>query len=110
MEGRGAGLAREVAAKVITPKPRKAKNVRATLGDDISQRRVAGEGQEMRVDVGQRRHREHGENTDNHVHYDRLGSGHRLRAQNVEDSHSQEDKDGEGLIQAESPLDTTVAA
>ena len=58
--------------KVMTPKPRKAKNVSATL-DTMSPNGVAGEGQEVGVDVGQRRHREHREDAEHDDHDDGLG-------------------------------------
>ena len=61
-------------------------------GDDVPQRRVAGEGQQIEVDVGQRRHREHGEDADDDDDDDRLGPGDRLRADDVEQRHRHDDR------------------
>ena len=53
-------------------------------GHDVAERRVAGEGEEVGVEVGERRHREHGEDADHDDDDDGLGPGHGLRPDDVE--------------------------
>ena len=47
-------------------------------GHDVAERRVLGERQQVGVHVGERRHREHGEDADHDDDDDGLGPGHGL--------------------------------
>ena len=72
---------------VTTPKPRKAKKVSATLDTMSRERRVAGEREEVGVEVRQGRDGEDGQDADHDDHHDGLDPGHGLRADDVQGRH-----------------------
>ena len=65
--------------------------------DDVAERRVARERQQVRVQVGQGRDREHREDPDHHDDHDGLCSSNDLRAQDVQRGHHEQHEDAEGL-------------
>ena len=81
--------------KVITPKPRKAKKVSATLETISPPRRIAGERQQVEVQVGQRGDREDREDADHDDDHQRLCPRHDVRPQDVQARHHQQDQDRE---------------
>ena len=92
-----AGSARSLAVNVTTPNPRKAKNVQRDAGHDVAERRVAREGEEIGIEVGERRHGEHGEDADHDDDDDGLGPRHGSRPDDVDHRHRHHDQHGEGL-------------
>ena len=55
--------------------PQKGEERQRHAGHDVAERRVVGEGQQIRVHVGECRHGEHGEDADHDDNDDRLGPG-----------------------------------
>ena len=85
--------------KVMTPKPRKAKKVSATL-ETMSAARGTRERQQVEVEVAQGRDREHDQDADHDDDHHRLGLRDGLRAEDVECAITRRTSTANGLTQS----------
>ena len=93
--------------KVMTPKPRNAKKVSATLDTMSPKRRVPREREQVGVEVAQGGDREHGQDADHDDDDDGLRPRDRLGAEDVEGAITSRISTAKGLTQ--SALSATAA-